>query len=44
MAWRLLTEVYQLPPSSLYVTYFQGDEVLGVKADLEVKHIWKDIG
>ncbi|XP_063867688.1 alanine--tRNA ligase, mitochondrial-like isoform X1 [Scylla paramamosain] len=44
MAWRLLTEVYQLPPSSLYVTYFKGDEELGLEADLEVKHIWRGIG
>lgn len=44
MAWRLLTEVYQLPPSLLYVTYFRGDEELGLEADLEVKHIWRGIG
>ena len=25
MAWRLLTEVYQLPTDRLYVTYFAGD-------------------
>ena len=44
MAWKLLTEVYQLSPSLLYVTYFKGNEELGLEADLEVKHIWRSIG
>lgn len=44
MAWKLLTEVYGLPASSLYVTYFKGDEALGLEADMEVKHIWRTIG
>lgn len=44
MAWRLLTEVYGLPASSFYVTYFKGDEALGLEADLEVKDIWRTIG
>lgn len=44
LAWTLLTEVYGLPASSLYVTYFKGDQALELEADLEVKHIWRTIG
>lgn len=44
MAWTLLTEVYKLPPNHLYVTYFGGDDDLGLEADLEVKDIWRSIG
>lgn len=44
MAWDLLTNVYKIPPSRLYVTYFKGDDELGIEADLETKEIWKDLG
>ncbi|KAK4304833.1 hypothetical protein Pmani_023237 [Petrolisthes manimaculis] len=44
MAWRLLTEVYRLPPSRLYVTYFAGDESLALPPDLKVRDIWRAIG
>ncbi|XP_071532512.1 alanine--tRNA ligase, mitochondrial [Panulirus ornatus] len=44
MAWKLLTDVYKLPSNHLYVTYFGGDDALGLEADLEVKDIWRSIG
>jgi len=44
MAWELLTGVYQLPASHLYVTYFAGCEELGLDADLECRDIWRSIG
>lgn len=44
MAWDLLTRVYQIPHSHLYVTYFAGCEELGLDADLECRDIWRNIG
>jgi alanyl-tRNA synthetase len=44
MAWELLTEVYKLPKDRLYMTYFGGDEKLGLEADLEARQIWLDLG
>ncbi|XP_050315762.1 alanine--tRNA ligase, mitochondrial isoform X2 [Anthonomus grandis grandis] len=44
MAWELLTQVYKIPPTKLYVTYFSGDDKLGLKSDLETKEIWKNLG
>jgi len=44
MAWELLTSVYPLPASHLYVTYFAGCEELGLEADLECRDIWRNIG
>ena len=44
MAWELLTEVYKLPANRLYITYFGGDEKLGLEADLECRQIWLDLG
>ncbi|KAJ3215480.1 Alanine--tRNA ligase [Dinochytrium kinnereticum] len=44
MAWELLTEVYKLPKDRLYITYFGGDEALGLGPDLEAKQLWLDIG
>ena len=40
MAWELLTEVYQIPSERLYVTYFAGNESLGLPADLEARDLW----
>ena len=39
-AWTLLTEVYKIPADRLYVTYFEGNEKLGVPADTEAADIW----
>lgn len=44
MAWKLLTEVYKIPPERLYVTFFKGDESLGLAPDYECKDIWMQIG
>lgn len=44
MAWRLLTEVYKIPPERLYVTYFKGDKKQNLKLDYECRDIWLEIG
>lgn len=41
MAWELLTEVYKLDPSRLYVSYFEGDENCPV--DTEARDIWINV-
>ena len=43
-AWQLLTEVYRIPAERLYVTYFEGNEALGVPADTEARDIWLKVG
>ncbi|KAG9306711.1 hypothetical protein G9A89_004258 [Geosiphon pyriformis] len=44
MAWELLTKVYGLPKDCLYITYFEGDQKLGLQPDLEAKQLWMDVG
>ncbi|TPX68918.1 alanine---tRNA ligase [Spizellomyces sp. 'palustris'] len=44
MAWDLLTNVYKLPSDRLYVTYFGGDEKMGLAPDEEARKLWLDIG
>lgn len=44
MSWELLTRVYGLEPNRLYITYFEGDEILGLEPDLEAKNFWKSVG
>ncbi|KAL6461891.1 hypothetical protein MHYP_G00300360 [Metynnis hypsauchen] len=44
MAWRLLTEVYEIPAERLYVSYFSGDAASGLPADEETRHIWLSLG
>ncbi|KAL7943184.1 tRNA synthetases class II (A) domain-containing protein [Trichoderma barbatum] len=44
MAWELLTKVYGLDPSRLYVTYFEGNPALNLDPDLEAKELWKKNG
>ncbi|PBC27582.1 Alanyl-tRNA synthetase, cytoplasmic [Apis cerana cerana] len=43
-AWNLLTKHYGIKEEFLYVTYFNGDEKLELKPDLECKEIWLNIG
>ena len=43
-AWDLLTNVYKLDPSRLYVTYFEGNPNTGLEPDLEAKELWRSIG
>jgi len=40
-AWELLTDVYRLDKSRLYVTVFEGDEREGLDRDAEAYDIWK---
>jgi alanyl-tRNA synthetase len=40
-AWELLTEVYKIDKSRLYVTVFEGDDEDGVPMDTESIAIWK---
>ncbi|MDX2002196.1 MAG: alanine--tRNA ligase [Chitinophagales bacterium] len=39
-AWELLTEVYKMDKSRLYVTYFEGDVAENLEADEETRQIW----
>jgi alanyl-tRNA synthetase len=43
-AWDLLVNVYGLKKDCLYVTYFQGDDSLGLDPDLEAKELWLKMG
>ena len=43
-AWRLLTEVYGMPKDRLYVTYFEGNDKLGLPVDTEAKELWMKVG
>ncbi|RYU92029.1 alanine--tRNA ligase [Mucilaginibacter terrigena] len=40
-SWELLTEVYKLDKTRLYVTYFEGDEKEGLEKDTETYNLWK---
>ncbi|KAF0975335.1 hypothetical protein FDP41_005329 [Naegleria fowleri] len=40
-AWELLTDVYGLEKDRLYVTYFGGNDKLGLQPDTEAKELWK---
>ncbi len=42
-AWELLTEVYGIDKSRLYVTYFGGDAAEGLSDDKEAHELWKTI-
>lgn len=41
-AWQLLTEVYGLDKSRLYVTIFEGDAAEGLEKDSEAFEMWKE--
>ncbi|KAH8701165.1 putative alanyl-tRNA synthetase [Talaromyces proteolyticus] len=43
-SWELLTKVFSLDPSRLYVTYFEGDKSGGLEPDLETKELWRKAG
>jgi alanyl-tRNA synthetase len=43
-SWELLTKVYGLDPSRLYVTYFEGNKDAGLEPDLEARDYWKAEG
>nr|CAB3244754.1 alanine--tRNA ligase, mitochondrial-like [Phallusia mammillata] len=44
LAWEFLTDICKLSSDRLYVTYFGGCDILGVKADIETRDIWLSIG
>jgi alanyl-tRNA synthetase len=44
MAWTFFIDVLKLPKENLYVTYFGGDEKLGIPPDLVCKDIWLKLG
>lgn len=39
-AWELLTKVWEIDPSRLYATYFEGDASQGLAPDEEAKKLW----
>lgn len=44
MGWEFLTKTINLPADRLYVSYFGGDEKMGLAPDLEAKKMWMDLG
>ena len=42
-AWELLTDVYSIDKTTLYVTIFEGDKKDGTDMDKETLSIWKEI-
>ncbi|XP_017473013.1 PREDICTED: alanine--tRNA ligase, mitochondrial [Rhagoletis zephyria] len=44
MAFELLRGPFNIDPSRLYVTYFAGDKILGLPADMECFEIWRSLG
>ena len=42
-AWELLTEVYRIDKSRIYVTVFEGDKSDGLEKDKEAYAYWKEI-
>lgn len=43
-ALTLLTDIYGLSKDRLFVTYFKGDEQLGISPDLECREAWRQLG
>ena len=43
-SWELLTKVYGLDPSRLYVTYFEGNAAAGLEPDYEARDFWRSVG
>ena len=44
MAWEFLTEVLHVPKDRLYVTYFGGNDKLGLAPDEDCRQIWLRTG
>lgn len=42
-AWELLTKIYKIDPSKLYVTVFEGDKKDNLEKDKEAYEIWKTV-
>ncbi|KAL4899546.1 tRNA synthetases class II (A)-domain-containing protein [Aspergillus multicolor] len=43
-SWEILTRVFGIDPTRLYITYFEGHPALGLDPDIETKEIWRGIG
>ena len=43
MAWELLTSVWQLDPTRLHVSCYEGNEAAGIPRDTEAADIWKEV-
>ncbi|KAI2641091.1 tRNA synthetases class II (A)-domain-containing protein [Xylaria nigripes] len=43
-SWELLTKVFGLDSSRLYVTYFEGNPAMNLEPDLEAKELWRSVG
>ena len=43
-AWELLTDVWELDPTRLHVTVFEGDPANGIPKDDEAAGFWRDAG
>jgi alanyl-tRNA synthetase len=41
MAWDLLINYYKINSDNVYVTYYEGDEKLNIKPDLDTFNFWK---
>jgi alanyl-tRNA synthetase len=39
-AWTLLTEVFEIDPTRLYATWFEGDQAQGLEPDHEARDLW----
>lgn len=44
MAWEFLVDVLHVPKENLFVTYFHGDDQLGLPADIDCKTAWLSLG
>ncbi|CAH8678131.1 unnamed protein product [Schistosoma haematobium] len=42
--WKFLTKVLNLPTNAIYITYFGGDQKLGLPPDDETRDIWLNLG
>jgi len=42
-AWELLTDIYKIDKSRMYVTVFEGNEADGIPADTEALNFWKNL-
>ncbi len=43
MAWELLTKVWNLDPTRLHVSCYEGDDKAGIPRDTEAADLWKQI-
>lgn len=44
MALKLIVDEFKIPQNQLIITYFGGDDLLNIPADIETKEIWLQLG